>query len=68
MISGLVIRPFESLAKDIFGVMNMPEIVEVADREGMSFLAVRDIVWNEQIPEPAREEFRALARAFTREP
>ncbi len=60
-----MIIPFDSFARDIFGVLSMEKLVEAAEQAEVPFLELRDLVYREQLEESARDELRALARALS---
>lgn len=63
-----IVHPFESFAKNIFGVVHMEKILEDAARHGgVDFITARDGIY-EQMPPEARASLRKLAQHLSPPP
>lgn len=59
----MIITPFETEAKNLFGVMFMEKLLEAQEQQGLlDFIATRDAAWATGIPQPMRQAFLDLAR------
>jgi len=56
-----LISGYDTFARNIFGVLQMQEIVETADKAGATFASVRDYFYDHLQPE-VQEGLRAMAK------
>lgn len=56
-----VIIPFDTAARDLFGVMHMERILQQAEQSRREFLVMRDEIYDLGLPEEARQALRRLA-------
>ncbi len=61
----VLVDGYESFARALFGVFEMPNILETADRSGASFAMVRDHIFETRLKPEVRSWFRALARRLS---
>jgi hypothetical protein len=61
----MLIHPYESFARDIFGVLEMPQLLAIAEQNRISFAMARDYCFEHKLDPRVREELRRLARALS---
>lgn len=60
-----LLKPYETFAKNIFGVFNCEQIARLAEAHNLDFNEARDAVWSDHIDDRAREHFRQTAAQFS---